>query len=115
MRYRKLSPTGDYVFGHQQADFWINVPDAVAQAVETRLRMALGEWWLDTTDGTPWLQSVLQNNTQATRDPALQNRILGTTGLSGIDSYASQVVGRAFSVQATVDTIYGAATVEESF
>jgi hypothetical protein len=54
MRVRKQDPvTQDYVWGHQQNDFWINAPDGVAQAVLTRLKLFVGEWYLDVTDGTP--------------------------------------------------------------
>jgi len=33
MRYRKLDDSGDFSFGHGQADFHHNTPEAVAQAV----------------------------------------------------------------------------------
>lgn len=111
MRYRKLSPSGDYVFGHQQQDFYINSPDAVRQAVQTRLELSLGAWWLDVTDGTPHLTRVLGTGTAASRDPTIQARILLTTGVTSLDAYASHMEGRDFTVQATVNTVYGQAAV----
>lgn len=111
MRYRALTASGDYSFGHGQGDLLINTPNAVAQAIQTRLLLFTGEWFLDTTDGTPWSTQILGNNTQATRDLAIKARILRTPGVKSLVSYASQVENRAFSAEAVVDTIYGQASV----
>lgn len=111
MRYRKLSPTGDYVFGHGSADFFINVPEAPAQAVETRLALLKGEWYLDTTDGTPYSTEILGYGTSRLRDQAIKSRIERTPNVTGISKYSSELVDRAFSVQAEVDTAFGSAPV----
>jgi hypothetical protein len=123
MRYRKLaqapgtnvfnSTGGDYTFGRSAADFWIDTPEAPAQAALTRMYLFLGEWFLDTSDGTPWNTQVLGYYTANARDPALQSRILGTQGISAIRSYSSNVVrdARSFTVNAQLDTIYGAAAI----
>jgi hypothetical protein len=112
MRYRALTPDGDMTFGASQSDFLINSPEAVGQAVLTRLRQLRGEWFLDVRDGTPYATEILGSNTQNSRDRAVRQRILGTQGVTAITLYASQVLGRAFSVQATVDTLYGQTTVK---
>lgn len=112
MRYRKLDENGDYSFGHQQADFLIDSPEAVAQAVDTRLKLDVGEWFLDKTEGMPWDQ-VLGERTAGTRDSAIQRRILGTQGLTQIDSYESAVdpETRKFSATAEITTDYGSTTI----
>lgn len=109
MRYRQLTPSGDYSFGSGQANFYTNIPEAPAQAVLTRLRLNLGEWFLDTTDGTPWNTQVLGNNTAGTRDAVIQARILGTQGVNSIISYSSNFNSntRQFFVYVSLDTIYG--------
>jgi hypothetical protein len=116
MRYRKLDANGDRIFGHQQSDFWRDVPDAPAQAVVTRLHMELGEWFLDVTDGTPWKTRVLGKYTGSTRDPTIRSRILGTQGVTGISDYSSNLDRdtRAFSANATVDTQYGQVVIAET-
>lgn len=113
MRYRKLSPTGDMVFGHGLGDFFINSPNGVAQAVKTRLNMYVGDWYLNTLDGTPWNTKILGKYTGSIRDPALRARILGTTGLLSITSYDSQFSNttRRFGVNVGINTIYGEALV----
>lgn len=113
MRYRKLDADGDMVFGHAQNDFWRDVPDAPAQAAMTRLKLWLGEWFLDTTDGTPWLTKVLGKFTGSTRDAVIRARMAQTDGVNSIASYTSQVnrQTRSFTVQATLDTAYGGVSV----
>ena len=110
MRYRKLDANGDYSFGRGLADFWIDVPDAVAQAVGTVLQLWQGQWFLDTSVGVPWAQQVVGTLPQDVRDAVVQTAIAGTQGvaINGILSYASQQdpSTRVFSVQAEVTTIY---------
>src|SRR5438477_9857340 len=116
MRYRKLdqpadvSPGlfnlqgGDYSFGRGITDFYIDQPEAVAQLVLTRLSLWKSEWFLDTSDGTDWNTGILGRLTDATRDPIIQARILGTQGVTGIVSYSSFLDRdtRSFSVNATI-------------
>lgn len=112
MRYRQMTPDGDYVFGYG-TNFLTNTPEAVAQAVLTRLRLYAGEWFLDTREGLD-LDHVLGYGTQTTRDREVQQRILGTAGVTGIAAYSSEVSGRGFSVSATIDTLYGQTTISEA-
>ena len=106
MRYRALDANGDYSVG-TKAQFLINTPQAVAQAVSTRLRLTAGEWFLDTREGLDW-GKILGVRTQGTRDLEVQQRILNTPGVTSITSYASDLTGRAFTVTATIQTLYGA-------
>jgi hypothetical protein len=62
MRYRREDDDGDYTFGRGDDTWLINSPEAVAQAIKTRFELWYGQWFLDTTEGTPWIQSVLGNN-----------------------------------------------------
>lgn len=115
MRYRKLDNTGDYSFGHGQADFYRDSPECVAQAVLTRLRLFAGEWFLDVSEGTPWTQAVLGMHTADTRGPALRERILNTEGVTEIISFDAVYNGetRKLTVNATIGTRYGEAVITE--
>lgn len=109
MRYRTLSPTGDYVFGEGSTEFLINSPEAVAQAVKTRLGLATGEWFLDLNEGTPYATQILGEGTLMLYDQAIQDRILGTQGVLSLDQYASVLdqETRALTVSCLISTIYG--------
>jgi hypothetical protein len=122
MRYRKLDANSDMQFGHGSGDFWHDQPEAVGQSVKTRLLLFAGEWFLDTSEGTPWggfplndlvVQQgrILGVHTQLSRDAAIRERILTTNGVVNILDYDSTVDPdtRAFVVNATIDTVYGRA------
>ena len=111
MRYRALDAAGDMTFGAGSANFLVNSPDAVAQAVMTRLRLLTGEWFLDTSEGTPYATQILGRNTEATYDQAIRERILDTEGVTELVRYSSSLVGRRLSIDATIDTVYGQATI----
>ena len=124
MRYRKLDSNNDYSFGNSALDFYYNVPDAVGQAVETGLLLWLGEWYLDTSQGTPWIEGVLgrqtiqtvngQTSNQVVANGTIQNRVLSIQGVVNIQSYASQfnTEKRTMSVQMLINTIYGPTPVD---
>lgn len=114
MRYRQLI-AGDDTFGQGSRNFLVNSPAAVAQAIATRLKLEVGEWYLDVTAGTPYQTKVLGYGSGASRDVAIRDRILATEGVVEITSYSSVVdTARKFSVRADVLTIYGTLVVEIS-
>ena len=86
MKYRKLTENGDYAFGRGGADMHADTPEAVGQAVLTRLRLFAGEWFVDLKEGTPYVPGVLGKHTQDTYDPVFRERILDTEGVTGIVS-----------------------------
>lgn len=109
MRYRKLTASGDMTFGHQQNDFWINQPEAVAQAVWTRLQLQLGSWFQDINDGTNWKGAILGVRTTLTRDAEIKSRTMLTTGVTAMDNYSSSIDPntRAWSASFGLETAFG--------
>lgn len=113
---RKQDSSGDYTFGNGLQNFWINTPEAVAQAVQTSLLLWLGEWFLNIDEGTPYMESILGKHTQTQADLAFQDRILSVQGVSNIASYQSIVDSRSrtFSLTCTLNTIYGPTSLQIS-
>ena len=108
MRYRPLDQNGDYTISRT---WLVDSPEAVAQAIQTRLGLFAGEWFLDNTDGTPYSTEVLGRNTVSTYDLAIRERILDTPGVTEIIDYASVLTpDRHLTISATVATQYGTAT-----
>ncbi|MBS9436902.1 hypothetical protein EAE91_06850 [Photorhabdus noenieputensis] len=107
MRYRR-EIDNDYVFGRGEAGFLINSPEAVAQAVKTRLMLRSGEWFLDDREGTDY-DRVLGKGTSGFYDLIIRQRILQTPGVEHITQYRSarNPETRKITITATIDTIYG--------
>ncbi|MEN8406042.1 hypothetical protein [Acinetobacter seifertii] len=112
MRYRKLSNEGDYVFGSGKNDFLVNSPEAVAQAILTRLKLWLGEWFADTSDGTGWNQSIVGKQSKKLYELTLHQRVLETPGVKSIVDFQSSLDPdtRRLTVSMTVNTIFGEAS-----
>jgi|SRR5215831_1222392 len=112
-------------FGHGQTDFFVDIPEAPAQAILTRLKLFTGEWFLNIDAGTAWVAQgflpgatgpfygVLGAHTEGIRDQILQDRIRNTPGVLAILGYSSifDPGRRHLVVSATVMTIYGPAPV----
>ncbi|MGV0885974.1 hypothetical protein V6760_03765 [Acinetobacter venetianus] len=109
MRYRKLSSDGDYVFGSGKNDFLVNSPETVAQAILTRLKLWLGEWFADTADGTGWNQSIVGKHSKNLYELTLRQRVLETSGVINIMDFQSSLDAdtRRLTVSMTVNTVYG--------
>jgi hypothetical protein len=101
MKVRQLDSNNDYQIGL----FLKDTPETVAQAVISRLSLWQGEWFLDTTEGTPYLQSIVGFSTNYDID--IQERILNTKGVRGLLNYTSEITNRVLNVTFTLDTIYG--------
>lgn len=113
MRYRREDANSDYTFGQGDDTWLINSPETVAQAVKTRFLLWYGQWFLDTTEGTPWIQSVLGKQKPETYNLAIRQRILETQGVNSIKSFDTTLntSSRRVVFTATIDTIYGTTTV----
>lgn len=111
-----MDSAGDATFGRGLQNLFIDSSDGVGQVVMTRLRLFLGDWFLDQSQGTAWRTQVLGNYTGATRDMVVRTRVLGTPSVTGITAYSSSLNRdtRAWSVQATISTQYGATTITGS-
>jgi len=115
MKYRALDSDGDFKFGNGNLDFHKDTPEAVGQAVLTRLRLWAGEWFLDTTEGTPYQAGVLGKTDLTTANLTMRDRILNTEGVTAIVEFSSSLNPdlRSYAVSATIDTIYGQTTLNE--
>lgn len=117
MRVRQLDENRDMTFGNSQLNFYKDSVDGVVQSVLTRLRLWRGEWYLDTDEGTDYVNGVLGKSKQSSIEPLLRERILNTQGVREILSFSITIDEnkRNVSVQCTIDTLYGEANVAGVF
>lgn len=83
----------------------------IASDIQDKLKAWLGEWYLDTSLGFPWLQDVLGQRYDAAlvrRD--IQAVVLSSPGATGMQNYAAQFdnVGRVLSVAFQIVCDFGA-------
>ena len=118
MKYRRLDKNGDMVFGQGAQDFLVDSRETVAQACMTRLKLLYGEWWEDIQSGFPLWQTILGSrvteSTLASINQLYATRILGTEGVTSIESYEASFnsQSRQYSFTAIINTRYGETTIE---
>jgi len=112
MRYRRLTPSGDYAFGQGSNDFLIDNVEAVAQAVKTRFQLFRETFWRDLSDGVPMFQEILgvpgsPENLSAINN-ILTQRARGTTGVVAVLDVFSEFDNdlRQYQYQCTIQTQY---------
>ncbi len=107
MTVRRLDDNGDIVTRGQQ---FITGQSEVAQTVLTRLRLFLGEYFRDITDGTPWYEQILGKFTSlSAAEAALRGRIANTPGVIRLTSFSANfdINTRGYSVTAGILTEFG--------
>ncbi|MNF90896.1 hypothetical protein D3C84_734820 [compost metagenome] len=107
MTVRRLDDNGDIVTRGQQ---FITGQSEVAQTVLTRLRLFLGEYFRDITDGTPWYEQILGKFTNlSAAEAALRARIANTPGVIRLISFSTDfdIDNRHYSVTAGILTEFG--------
>jgi hypothetical protein len=109
MLYRQLDENWDFTFGRGKTNY-ISNKYAVAQAIKSRLRLLLYEWWLEPSDGLPLWQKILgKRNPKSMIDGIIQERILGTTNVRKIDYMDSTYNPdtREYTFYCVVETVFG--------
>lgn len=107
MTVRRLDENGDIVTSGVQ---FISERDEIAQTISTRLRLFLGEYFRDSTDGTPWFQDILgKGSTLTNKDAAIKRRIVQTDGVLQILTYDADydINTRQYTVSGSVLTTFG--------
>lgn len=114
MTVRKLDENGDIV---TQGSQFLTGQTEIEQTIRTRLRLFLGEYFRDITDGTPWFEQILGKGTSmSAREAALRNRIVRTPGVIRLTSFSTDfdLNTRKYTVTAGALTTFGLLTVTEN-
>lgn len=100
---------GDTIFVNGSCPTTANFVDAVAQRVFIMLRTFQGEWYLNSTTGVPYLQSILGFKVSKTVvDRIIQEKVLGEEGVAAIEAFSSTLEGtRVYTASLTIRTTQG--------
>ncbi|MCC8385329.1 hypothetical protein GPY51_22030 [Photorhabdus laumondii subsp. laumondii] len=61
--------------------------EATKQAIIRRLRLFLGEYFLNVTEGTPWFQSILGKTSLDIAAASVKERIITAPGVLGLTKF----------------------------
>jgi hypothetical protein len=112
MIYRKLTEDGDMTLGNKQA--YISDIDAVKQAVITRLRQLIYEWWEQIEDGVPYWQQIIAQRDIQTAEKLIRERIARTDHVVSILSFDPTWDNekRHLTIACAIQSDYGPFTLE---
>lgn len=119
IRVRRLDENWDPVYGNGKGDYLLD-GDAVAQIIQTRLRLWLEEWWENQDLGLPMMQKILgQRISEKLKiDRLISKEILRDPdiGITGIESFVSEFNSstREYECTVYVNTIYGTVLVSNT-
>lgn len=106
----------DLVFAENGDLIIISGAEQVAQQIKCKLRFWLGEWFLDSRKGVPYLDNILVKNPNLQQIRSIfRTQILGVAGVSSIDALTlewDQKI-RILIVYYAVTTSYGLITKKE--
>lgn len=113
MRYRVLDENGDFTIGNEHA--YIEGADAVRQAVLTRLRLLVYEWWEDIEDGVPYWQKIIASRDVKAAQQIIRERIQQTPGVLSILSFDPEWnnENRTLTIRTAIQSTYGAFIIDE--
>lgn len=114
MIYRALDDDGDMVIGNKNA--YVSEADAVKQAVVTRLRQLIYEWWEDIEDGVPYWQKIIATRDIETAKKLIRERIQATSKVISILGFEADWDNekRELTIRAAIQSEYGEIVLEEA-
>lgn len=108
MTVRRIDPvTGEIATSGQH---FLSGIEEIAQTIDTRLSLHLGEYFRDINEGTPWYQVILgKEGSLHSKEAAIKNRIVRTPGVVRITSFTTDFNDddRSYSVIVEAMTVYG--------
>lgn len=105
MIFRNLTPDGDWMFGSGKGDY-ISRNAAIGLNIKTRILSWVGDCFFDTTAGIDWANRLGSKNQRALLELDLRRIILQSYGVTAIVSFDTSLVGRRFTANYTIDTIF---------
>jgi len=110
--YLQLDPSYDPVFADGTS---LTDAAAVQQAILTRLKLFLGEWWENLNLGLPVFQSMLgqlgSQRVQSAIQLAITQNIKATPYVTAVNNVEVLFSDGQFSFTATAQTVFGTVTV----
>lgn len=105
MLFRNLDASGDWSFGNGKQDY-VDKNRAIGLNIKTRLLSWVGDCFFDQKAGIDWVNRLGSKNQRTLLELDLRRMILQTDGVTGLVSFDTVLVRRAFTANYTVITKY---------
>jgi len=117
MKDLKLEIDSHDLFFNTKGDIvFIENDEYIQQKLKIKLRFFFKEWFLDSTKGVDFYDTIFKKGTSlSTIDTLIKATIAEVEEVIEILSYSSNFVNRKFSVVFNIKTIYGQTTLNEEF
>lgn len=103
MRFRNLTPEGDWTFGQGKSSY-ATQNKAIGLNIKTRLLSWLNDCFFDTGAGIDWPNRLGSKNQRFLLEQDLRRVILQSDGVTGILTFDTILEGRNFTANYSVQT-----------
>lgn len=105
MIFRNLDEKGDWSFG-RGIGCYVRENQAIGLNIKTRIYSWLDDCFFALEDGIDWYNRLGSKNQRTLLELDLRRIILQSEGVTGILEFSSELTGRNFTANYSVETIY---------
>lgn len=105
MIFRNLSSGLDWLFGKGVNDY-ARKDEAIGLNIKTRVLSWLGDCFFAADEGIDWTNRLGSKNQRELLEIDLKRVILQSEGVTGLVTFDTQLIGRKFTANYTVTTIF---------
>ena len=105
MKFRQINSDGDWTFG-KGLNNYARENNAIGLNIETRIKSWIGDCFFDQQAGIDWVNRLGSKNQRELLELDLRNIILQSEGVTGILNFDTFLVGRNFTADYSVQTVY---------
>lgn len=105
MIIRNLDSLGDWSFGNGLSNYLVD-NEAIGLNIKTRIFSWLGDCFFDTGAGIDWPNRLGNENQRSLLELDLRRIVLQSYGVTGIVTFNAELVGRKFTTNFSVNTIF---------
>lgn len=105
MIFRNLDENGDWQFGLGKGNY-VSQTDAIGLNIKTRLYSWVGDCFFDQGAGIDWTNRLGSKDQRTLLELDLRRLVLQSEGVTGINSFDTQLASRFFTANFSTNTIY---------
>ncbi len=105
MKISGLNSSHDFKFGSGLGNY-LTADAAIGENIQTRILSWVGDCFFDLSAGIDWANRLGSKNQRTLLELDLRRIILQSYGVTGIVNFDTNLIGRAFTANYTINTIF---------